>query len=114
MKYNDFYFKRNIFLENNEPKLGFINGKDEFNDLKNYWAPEMFDKPNEIDEKVDIYAFACLLYEMSELEPVFEAFDSKQQSSDLEIKLEKSRLVELLFKNDLNNFKMYAFSYFQI
>ena len=26
---------------------------------------------NEIDEKVDIYAFGCLLYEMSELEKLF-------------------------------------------
>ena len=63
-------------MENNNPKLGFINGKDEFNDSINYWSPEMLDesllKKDEINEKVDVYAFGCLLFEMSQLEELFE------------------------------------------
>ena len=63
-------------MEKNNPKLGFINGKDEFNDSINYWSPEMLNesllKKDEINEKVDVYAFGCLLFEMSQLEELFE------------------------------------------
>ena len=68
-------------MEKNNPKLGFINGKDEFNDLINYWSPEMLDellKKDEINEKVDVYAFGCLLFEMSELKELFEGKDREE------------------------------------
>ena len=66
----------------------------------------MYEKPGDLDEKVDIYAFGCLLYEMSELELLFNV-DSLHKTSDLDDKLSKSRLVKFLFKNDPNRFKMY-------
>ena len=83
-------------MEKNNPKLGFINGKDEFNDSINYWSPEMFDesllKKDEINEKVDVYAFGCLLFEMSQLEELFEG-KNRQENKILTINFR-------LFKNN--------------
>jgi hypothetical protein len=66
----------------------------------------MFENPNEIDEKVDIFAYGCLLYEMSELVPLF---DTNNLNQNLDDKLNQSRLVEILFNKNVNYFKRYMF-----
>ena len=69
----------------------------------------MFDKPiNELDEKCDIYAFGCLLYEMSESRPLFDqqTNQSKPIFDSFDSKVQTSRLVDLMFKNKVEQFKM--------
>lgn len=80
-------------MENNQPKLGFINGINELNDSINYSAPEILidSMTNKVNEKVDIYAIGCLIYEMSQLKPLFDGKEKEdiveQQKTDLKFKL---------------------------
>ena len=88
-------------MEKNNPKLGFINGKDEFNDSINYWSPEMLDesllKKDKINEKVDVYAFGCLLFEMSELKELFEGKNREENKiENIDFRLIKNNVK---FKN---------------
>ena len=79
-------------MENNQPKLGFINGINELNDSINYSAPEILidSMTNKVNEKVDIYAIGCLIYEMNQLKPLFDGKEKEdiveQQKTDLKFK----------------------------
>ncbi len=103
-------------MEKNNPKLGFINGKDEFNDSINYWSPEMLDesllKKDEINEKVDVYAFGCLLFEMSQLEELFEG-KNREENKIYKIDFKMSK-INIKFKDLYLKFSLFIFLKFKI